>query len=160
MAHPIRLIALAGACGVLALTAERRPAGLRSTLLHLAQGHGAVLGPWARAAHEPELVIDLGTETDADPSAPAYLLEGAGLSPREVDDGRTLRRLDAGATLQLVFDDAVAAPGPDGVPYRDAVLEVEYRDVVDETDCLIVVLDREDSSIGRTQRGIHGIGES
>ncbi|MFN2115523.1 MAG: LamG-like jellyroll fold domain-containing protein, partial [Anaerolineae bacterium] len=82
-----------------------------------------------------ELVLDVGAADDADPSAQAHLDEARGLSERMADGARTFRELDAGVNLLLRFGAGELPLAEDGVPYRDALLTVTYRDTVDETNC-------------------------
>lgn len=92
----------------------------------------------ARAADEPapiEIVLDVGADRDDDPGMPAHLDVTPGLSDRRVEAGRTYRSLDPGASVPVRFSAEALALPASGVPYRHAVVEVDFRDTVDEEDC-------------------------
>lgn len=107
---------------------------LTATLAALARAGSGPLtyaqpGPW------PTILLDVGSAADAEPSAPAYLVEGRGLSARQKEGDVNFRTLDAAASLEFYFKPVDLPLDERGVPNQHAILTVRYRDVVDETNC-------------------------
>jgi|GEM_PF-6449474 len=108
----------------------------RSSASPLTAELGAPAGEAVQAGEGSlDLVLDVGSPDDADPSAAAHLDEVAGLSERKLDGGRSYRDLDPRASVFFRFSSSGLTLADNGVPYRHAVLTVEYRDTVDETHC-------------------------
>jgi hypothetical protein len=110
---------------------------LRSLLLAVALA--AVLGPNVPVASAgATFVLDVGAPGDADRASVAFLDEIVLLSGPLGDGTRDWRTVDEGGYLYFrVRPDGVAL-APNGVPFQDAIIDVDFQDVVDEANCATV----------------------
>ncbi|MCK4658304.1 MAG: hypothetical protein KAV82_02175 [Phycisphaerae bacterium] len=83
----------------------------------------------------PIFLLDVGSASDNDPGASIYLDEGSGVSLRTLGEDRTYRTLNESSYLYFRVDTSSVDLDSNGVPYRHAIIDIDYKDVVDETNC-------------------------
>ncbi|MEK6935422.1 MAG: hypothetical protein AABW67_01410 [Nanoarchaeota archaeon] len=79
--------------------------------------------------------LDVGSSQDTNTSKSAYLKTGSGISAITQENSITYRALSDLNYLYFYFNTSTLSLAENGVPYKDAILEIGYKDTVDETNC-------------------------
>ncbi len=100
-----------------------------------------VMVPAAQAVDYPEFTLDVGSANDTDSAADIYLDIDHNdpefpILVSLTDPNDHFRTISPGSTLPFkVKTSSLTFLSTNGVPFRDAVIEVDYVDTVDETHC-------------------------
>lgn len=81
-----------------------------------------------------EIFLDVGSSEDSDISNLIYLKEGSGISTRGQEEGYNYRNVSYGDSFEF-FVNSSKFGLEEGPPYRDLVIEVGFKDVLDEEGC-------------------------
>lgn len=80
----------------------------------------------------PSYFLDLGSSQDTNQSQPIFLV---GIWPQGVENQITYRNLTEQGTLYFSVNTSELELSSEGVPYKDAIITIRYKDVIDETNC-------------------------
>lgn len=79
--------------------------------------------------------LDVGAVQDNDSSMQAFILSGTGISDRIEENGISYRNLSNKTYFNFKINTSSLNLAANGVPYKNAILEIRYKDNIDETNC-------------------------
>lgn len=79
--------------------------------------------------------LDVGSAGDTDSSGEIYIRQGPGLSVPGNENSITYRNISENGVVYFYVNISSVGLAANGVPYKDAILDIGYKDNMDETDC-------------------------